>query len=161
MVVEKIGNLSVVSAAHSLTWHSLLRFRLGHPPLHRWPFLGLGHSFFPSVWSLPHSHDHRSYGSKRYQNSSCVADMFKVCPSAVTLTSNSLYHPTSSCILSSCVDDVGFIMALLRHSRFSLTSTHYPGSWPRDSLPVPYVLHALMASSLHLTTRLHHWLSIE
>ena len=57
-----------------------------------------------------------------------VVYMFKSCPSAVTLTSDSLYHPKSFCILSSHVDDVGFIMTLLRHGRFLSTSTHYPGS---------------------------------
>ena len=98
---------------------------------------GLGHSFFPSICSLPHHHDHQSYGSKSCQNSSHVTNMFTSCPSVVTLTFDSLYSPKSFCIFWSCVDDVGNIMALLWYNRFPLTSTHYPGSWPRDSLLVP------------------------
>ena len=35
------------------------------------------------------------------------------------------------------VDDVGYIMALLWHGCFLLTSTHYPRSWPGDSPPIP------------------------
>ena len=58
------------------------------------------------------------------------------------------------------VDDVGNIMALLRPSHFLSTSAHYPGSWPRDSLPVPWSLHATMASSSHSMTGPHHWPSI-
>ena len=59
---------------------------------------------------------------------SCVTDMFKSCPSAVTCASDSLYHPKSFFNLSSCFNDVGNIMALLQHVRFPLTSTHYLGS---------------------------------
>lgn len=121
----------------------------------------LGHSFFPSILSLPRHHDHWSYGSKRYKTSSRVADMFKIFPFVVTLTLDSLYHPKSFCIPLSHVDDVGYIMALLRHGLFLLTLAHYPGSWLGDFLLVPYSLHALMASSLHSTIISHHWLSIE
>ena len=100
-------------------------------------FPRLGHSFLPSIWSLPRHHDHQSYGSENSQNSSHVANMFKSCPSAVFLTSDSLYHPQSFCIILFCVNDVGNIMALLWHGRFPSTSTHYLGIWPRDSFPVP------------------------
>ena len=59
------------------------------------------------------------------------------------------------------VDDVGSIMALLRPGHFLSISAHYPGSWSRDSLSVPWSLHASMASSSHSTTGPHHWPSIE
>ena len=118
------------------TWNFLLRVKLGHPPLYFWPsWVGL--LIFAFYLSLPRHHDHWSYGSKSYQTSSCVVDMLKSCPSAVTLTSGSLYHPKSFCILLSCIGDVGFIMALLRQGHFPSTSTHYPGTWLRDSLLVP------------------------
>jgi len=121
---------------------------------------GLG-CFLPSIWSLPRHHDHRSYGSKSYQTSSCVTDMFKSFPSVVTLTSDSLYHPKSFYILLYHVEDVGYIMALLWQGHLLSTSTHYLGSWLRDSLLVPWSLHALMESSSHSMTSSHHWLSIE
>ena len=35
------------------------------------------------------------------------------------------------------------------HSHFLSTSAHYPGIWSRDSLLVPWSLHASMAGSLH------------
>ena len=111
--------------------------RVGASPFVSLTFLGLGHLFFPSIWSLPHHHDHRSHGSKSCQTSSCVVDMFKICPFAVTLTSDSLYHPKSFFILSSRIDDVGFTMAFLQQGCFPSNSTHYLGSWSRDSLSAP------------------------
>ena len=44
---------------------------------------------------------------------------------------------------------------------FLLTSAHYPGSWSRDSLLVPWSLHASMAGSSRSTWGLHHWPPIE
>ena len=44
---------------------------------------------------------------------------------------------------------------------FLSTSAHYPGSWSRDSLLVPWSLHASMAGSSHLTRGFHHWPPIE
>ena len=46
-------------------------------------------------------------------------------------------------------------------SHFLSTSAHYPGSWSRDSLLVPWSLHASMAGSSHLTWGFQHWPSIE
>ena len=99
--------------------------------------LGLGCLFLPSIWSLSCHHDHYSYGSKSCETSNRVTHMFKSFPSAVTLTPDSLYHPKSFCIPLSHVDDMGYIMALLWHGHFLLTSTHYLGSWPTESLLVP------------------------
>ena len=44
---------------------------------------------------------------------------------------------------------------------FLLTSAHYLGSWSRDSLLVPWSLHASMAGSSHSTWGFHHWPPIE
>ena len=41
------------------------------------------------------------------------------------------------------IDDVGNIMAHLRSGHFLSTSAHYPGSWSRDSLSVPWSLQCL------------------
>ena len=51
----------------------------------------------------------------------------------------------------SCVNDVGNIMAHLWSGHFLLTSAYYPGIWSRDSLLVPWSLHASMAGSSHST----------
>ena len=40
---------------------------------------------------------------------------------------------------------------------FLSTSAHYPGSWSRDSLLVPWSLHASMVGSSHSTWGFHHW----
>ena len=44
---------------------------------------------------------------------------------------------------------------------FLSTSAHYPGGWSRDSLLVPWNLHASMAGSSHSTRGFHHWPPIE
>ena len=44
---------------------------------------------------------------------------------------------------------------------FLVTSTHYPGRWSRDSLFVPWSLHASMAGSSHPMQGFHHWPSIR
>ena len=44
---------------------------------------------------------------------------------------------------------------------FLSTSAHYPGSWSRDSLPVPWSLHASMVGSSRSRRGLHHWPPIE
>ena len=44
---------------------------------------------------------------------------------------------------------------------FLLTLAPYLGSWSRDSLLVPWSLHASMAGSSHSTTSPHHWPLIE
>ena len=54
------------------------------------------------------------------------------------------------------VDDVGNIMAHLRSSHFLSNSAHYPGILSRDSILVPWSLHALMAGSSHSTQGPHH-----
>ena len=59
------------------------------------------------------------------------------------------------------VDDVGNVMAFLRLVHFLSTSAHYPGIWSRDSLLVPWSLHASMAGFSHSTQGSHHWPSIE
>ena len=128
--ISRVGNSLFNMRLLALCWVGTFSFK-------SLTFLGLGCSFFPSIWSLLCHHDHRSYGSKSCQTSSCVADMFKSFPSAITLTSDYLYHPKSFFILSSRVDDVGFIMALLRHDRFPSTSAHYPRTWLRYSLLLP------------------------
>ena len=43
---------------------------------------------------------------------------------------------------------------------FLSTSAHYPGSWSRDSLLVPWSLHTSMAGSSHSMQGFHHWPSI-
>lgn len=45
--------------------------------------------------------------------------------------------------------------------RLLSTSAHYPRSWSRDSLPVPWSLHASMAGSSCSTWGFHHWLPTE
>ena len=45
--------------------------------------------------------------------------------------------------------------------RFLSTLAHYLGSWFRDSLLVPWSLHASMVGSSHLTRGFHHWPLIE
>ena len=44
---------------------------------------------------------------------------------------------------------------------FLSTSAHYPGSWSRDSLLVPWSLHASMAGSSRSTWGCHYWPPIE
>ena len=44
---------------------------------------------------------------------------------------------------------------------FLSTSAHYPKSWSRDSLLVPWSLHASMAGSSYSTWGFHHWPQIE
>ena len=44
---------------------------------------------------------------------------------------------------------------------FLSTSAHYPGSWSRDSFPVPWSLHASMAGSSCSTWGFHHWPPIK
>ena len=44
---------------------------------------------------------------------------------------------------------------------FLSTSAHYPGSWSRDSLLVPWSLHASMVGSSRSTWGFHHWPLIE
>ena len=44
---------------------------------------------------------------------------------------------------------------------FLSTSAHYPGSWSRDSLQVPWSLHASMVGSSHSTQGFHYWPSIR
>ena len=46
-------------------------------------------------------------------------------------------------------------------AHFLSTSAHYPGSWSRDSLLVPWSLHASMAGSSHSMWGCHHWPPIE
>lgn len=133
----KFGNLSSHVGSLLLNMILFASCRVGRTSFISLTFLGLGRSFFPSIWSLICHHDHWSYGSKSCQTSSCVTDMLKSCPFVVTLTSGSLYHPKSFCILSSHVNDVGFIMTPLRQGHFPSTSTHYLGIWSRESLPVP------------------------
>jgi len=81
-------------------------------------FLGWAIYFFPSILSLPRHHGHWSHGSKSYQTSSFVTDLFKSCPSPVTLTFVSLYCPKSFFMFLSHVDFVGNIMALLWQGHF-------------------------------------------
>ena len=59
------------------------------------------------------------------------------------------------------VDDVGNIMALLWLGHFLSTLFHYPGIWSRDSLLVPWSLHASMAGFSHSMQGSHHWPSIK
>ena len=46
-------------------------------------------------------------------------------------------------------------------AHFLSTPTHYPRSWSRDSLVVPWSLHASMAGSSHSMRGFHHWPPIE
>ena len=125
--------------------------------------MGLGNLLWPFICYFPRHHDLRSFDVKYYQ----IQFVLLICSREVFLYS---CQPSSDLLLVlihfrhvplSRVDDVGKIMALLRLGHFLSTSAHYPGSWSRESLPVPSSLHASMEISSHSMIGPHHWPSIR
>jgi len=159
MVRENLEILLIMSAAHSWTWHFLLCVGLAYPPFHL-TFLGWAtHFFLPfdlchiimTTDSMdPTTAKLQNHGVNMFESQSFCSYTY----SWFSVSSAIIYIPLSH------VDDVGYIMALLQHGCFLSTSTHYLGSWLRDSLPIPYSFHALMETSSHSMTSSCHRLSI-
>ena len=121
--------------------------------------MGLGNLFWPLIFSFPRHHDLRSFDVKYCQIQCRATDMFKrsfQSSSNLRLVLVHFHH-----VPLSRVNDVGNIMALLWPGHFLSTAAHYPGIWSRDSLLVPWSLHASMAGFSHSMQGSHHWTSIE
>ena len=145
----------VLAVCRSWTWH-LFAFvsGWGHLISSFFASMGLVNLFWPLSFSLCHV---IMTSDPLMSNTTKSSVVLLICSREFFLCS---FQPPSDSLLVlihkhhiplSCVDDVGNIMALLWLSHFLSTSAHYPGIWSRDSLPVPWSLHASMAGSSHST----------
>ena len=126
--------------------------------------MGLGKLFWPLICSLPRHHDRWYFDVKYCQIHFHAINMFKRSwPLQISTFLWFSSNPDSQrhYVPLSRVDDVGKTMAHLRSRSLLSTSTHYPGSWSRDSLLVPWSLHASMVGSSRSTWGFHHWPLIE
>ena len=127
--------------------------------------VGLGDPFWPLIFSLPRHHD-PWYVDVKYCQIHCRAtDMFKrIWPLKKS-------QPSSDSHLILIHEDIMFLCLAsmmwetlwptFDQGHFLSTSAHYPGSWSRDSLLVPWSLHALIAGSSRSTWGSHHWPPIK
>ena len=125
--------------------------------------VGLGNPFLPLICSLSHHHDLWYFDVKCCQIHCLAADMFK--RSWTLQISTFLWFssdPDSQNIMFLCLTSMMWetLWPTFDQGHFLWTSCHYLGSWSRDSLPVPWSLHASMAGSSHSTQGFHHWTSI-
>ncbi len=73
--------------------------------------------------------------------------------------STSLWYLTQNMIFLLCLVSMMWetLWPTFDQDHFLSTSAHYPGRWPRDSLQVPWSLHASMAGSSCSMRGFHHW----
>ena len=123
--------------------------------------MGLGDPVWPLICSLPHHYDLWFIDVKYCQIRCRAADMFK---RSWPLQNNNL-PLLSHIVLIFSLYLVSMMWETLwptfDQGHFLSTSAHYLGSWSRDSLPVPWSLHASMAGSSCSTQGFHHWPPIE
>ena len=129
--------------------------------------VGLDNPFWPLICSLPRHHDLWSVDVKYCQIHYCAI----ICSREVYLCKVSTflwfsYDPDSQkkknimfLYLVSMMWET--LWSTFDQGHFLSTSAHYPGSWYRDSLKVPWSLHASMVGSSHLMWGFHRWPSIE
>ena len=160
-------SLLLSAVCRSWTWH-LSEFVSGWGHLisfFHFASVGLDNPFWPLLCSLPRHHDLWSVDVKYCQIHCRAVYMFK--RSWPLLVSTFLwfsYDPDSQqnimllCLMSMMWET---LWPTFDQGHFLSTSAHYPKSWSRDSLMVPWSLHASMAGSSHSTRGLHHWPPIE
>jgi len=127
--------------------------------------MGLSDHVWPLIYSLPCHHDLCSFDVKYCQVHCRGTDMFKrswplqnnnlPLINHIILIQNNLIF---LCLVSMTWET---LCPTFDQGHFLSTSAHYPRSWSRDSLQVPWSLHASMVGSSCSTRGFHHWPLIE